>query len=238
MSNQRDDILVEAPALRERRSVFESRRDAGERLAELVRDAGEADGALLAAIPSGGIPVAVRMAELLDLPLEPLVVSKVTPRFNTEIGYGAVAFDGTMQLNEPLARRLRLSAAEVAADLARTQAKVAHRMELLRGQRLPPDLAGRRVVVVDDGLASGVTMLVAVAACRKAGAAGVAVAVPTAHDESARRLAAEADRVIVANLRSGEVYAVADAYRQWHDVSDAEVAACLARLARRGGAAM
>jgi predicted phosphoribosyltransferase len=87
-----------------------------------------------------------------------------------------------------------------------------------------PPVAGRAIVLVDDGLASGLTMEVAIEAVRRAGARRVAVAVPTAHREAAQRIARLADAVYCANLRSGLSFAVADAYQSWHDVSEEEAA--------------
>ncbi len=91
-----------------------------------------------------------------------------------------------------------------------------------------PDLAGRPVVLVDDGLASGFTLLAAVEACRRAGAEALVVAVPTGHRRAADRVAAEVDSLYCANLRSQTSFAVASAYRHWRDVPEQEAAALLA----------
>ena len=98
-----------------------------------------------------------------------------------------------------------------------------------------PDLEGRTVIVVDDGLASGMTMLVAVQALRRAGAQQVVAAVPTGHLESVRRVSSEVDGLVCANVRSGWSFAVADAYDRWHDVSEDEAAALLERFTGSSG---
>ncbi len=209
------------PELRGRTRVFRDRIHAGAVLADMLQDLRGTD-ALVLAVPAGGVPVAAELARRLDLPLDVAVVSKITLPWNTEAGYGAVAFDGTIRINEPLVARAGLTARQVEAGIEETLAKVERRVRTFRGTRPPPDLAGRPAVLVDDGLASGFTMATAVAALRKAGAGRLYVAVPTAHEEAVGRLAPGVDAVYVANLRSGPVFAVADAYRRWRDVTEEE----------------
>jgi predicted phosphoribosyltransferase len=129
-----------------------------------------------------------------------------------------------------LIRHLCLSEKEVEQGVARTRQKVERRCQTLRGDRPLPRLSGRHVVLIDDGLASGFTMMVAVEAVRDAGADPVFVAVPTGHFDSVRRIASVADQVACANLRSGSSFAVASAYEQWSDVSEEEAASALATV--------
>ncbi|MEW5854170.1 MAG: phosphoribosyltransferase family protein [Myxococcota bacterium] len=221
---------VEDLQLRDKVGVFRDREHAGQTLARLLSpELGHHP--LVLAIPAGGVPVAAAMAQALSLPLDVAVVSKVTLPWNTESGYGAVAFDGTVQLNEPLVARLALTQEDIERGVARTRAKVAHRVELLRGGAPAPELEGRALILVDDGLASGFTMHVAVQAVRRAGAARVVVAVPTAHDDAVDWLLPEVDALYCANVRRGGRFAVADAYARWYDVSDEEVLRALGRPA-------
>ncbi|MGM0385836.1 MAG: phosphoribosyltransferase, partial [Actinomycetota bacterium] len=157
------------------------------------------------------------------------VVSKVTPPANTEAGYGAVAFDGSVRINRDAVRWFGLSPSDVAAGVSATRAKVARRVAAFRGERPAPDYMGRTVVLVDDGLASGFTMLVAVESVRRLGAEQVVVAVPTASEHRIGAVAASADAVYCANLRGGARFAVADAYRRWSDVDEAEAVAMFQR---------
>jgi len=226
--------IIELPHLRDRRHVFADRREAGRVLAEMLADF-RGSGAVLLALPAGGLPVAVEVARLLALPLDVAPTSKITLPWNSEVGYGAVGFDGTVKLNEPLLRRLGLSERTIEEGVAAARQKVRRRLADLRGEAPAPDLAGRTAILVDDGIASGFTMLVAVEAVRGAGAARVVVAVPTAHAESLPPIAGVAAEVYCANVRGGWSFAVADAYRNWRDVSEAE-AARLFRQARAAGA--
>ncbi|GAB4279153.1 MAG: phosphoribosyltransferase [Deferrisomatales bacterium] len=229
-------LLIEDPSLRDRDRVFLDRTDAGGRLAALLGEWAGTD-ALVLAVPAGGVPVAVEVARALELPLDVAVVSKVTLPWNPEAGYGAVAFDGTVELNEELLAYLGLTRRETEEGVARTRAKVARRVAALRGDRPFPRLEGRPALLVDDGLASGFTLRVAAGALGRAGAARVIVAVPTAHRGALGRLAGRVERVYCPNVRSALPFAVADAYRLWRDVPEEEARAALERFheERRGG---
>ena len=210
--------------LRERVGVFRDRADAGRVLAGLLEEFRGSDAVVLA-IPAGGFPVAAEIATRLGLPLDVAVVSKVTPSWNTEVGYGAVAFDGTQRINEPLARQLGVGPEERRTGIEAASQKVARRVALLRGSAHMRDLSGRRVILVDDGLATGFTMLVAIEALQRVGAGEIAVAVPTGHVDSVRRVAERAGVVYCANLRVGPSFAVAEAYKRWHDLTDEDIVA-------------
>jgi putative phosphoribosyl transferase len=214
--------VVEDPDLRGRVAVFDDRTDAGRALAGLLENFRGSDAVVLA-IPAGGWPVASELARRLGLPLDVAVVSKITPSWNTEVGYGAVAFDGTVAINEPLAEDLGIGPAERAAGIEAATRKVARRVARLRGGAGAPDLAGRPILLVDDGLASGFTMLTAIEALERLGAGAITVAVPTGHADAVRRIAGRAAAVCCANVRSGRRFAVAEAYRQWRDVTDEEI---------------
>ncbi len=213
--------IRDLPELRQKTGVFDDRVEAGRILAELLADQ-ELAAPLLLAIPAGGVPVAAAMASSLGWPLAAAVVSKVVLPWNSEAGYGAVAWDGSLLLNQELLPKLGLSEGEIAAGIAATRSKVAGRVARLTGAGGFPEVAGRTAVLVDDGLASGFTMLAAVAALRRAGAGKTVVAVPTAHLEAVRLVAARVDLLCCANLRSSYPFAVAAAYRQWADVAERE----------------
>ncbi len=181
--------------------------------------------AIALAIPAGGVPVAAAIAERLQIPLDVAVVSKITLPWNTEAGYGAVAFDGTMRLNEDLLPRLGLTEEQIERGIDETTQKVLRRVKRFRGERSFADLTKRRVILVDDGLASGFTMLVAIEALRKAGAQHLCVAVPTGHASSLPRMASEIEALYCANIRGGFSFAVADAYEEWTDVTEEEAIA-------------
>ena len=201
--------------------MFADRAHAGRVLADLIRPLAIRD-PLLLAIPAGGVPVAAAMARALGWPLEVAVVSKITLPWNTESGYGAVAFDGSVLLNDALARECALSRAQIDVGITATRRKVERRVKRLRAGLGPLALADRSAVLVDDGLATGFTMRAAVAACRAGGAARVFVAVPTGHVRAVEWISDAVDVLACANVRGGTPYAVADAYERWTDVPEAQ----------------
>ncbi len=224
-------MLHELQRLRERRHVFRDRRHAGEVLAGMLEGRVPAAARILA-IPAGGVPVAAALAEALGAPFDVAVVSKVTPSRSAEVGYGAVAFDGSVRVDDRRRHQLSVSEADVEADVARTVARVRRRVDLLRPGGEPLVARGDDVVLVDDGLASGTTMELAVEAIRKAGASRVVVAVPTGSGMATAHLAAIADDLFCANVRTGPIFAVADAYERWNDESEDAVLAILRRHRR------
>lgn len=217
-----EDNFFDVPGLRNQTAVFGSREHAGEILSEMLMQYKNTE-AVVFAIPAGGVPVGAVVAANLQLPLEVAVVSKITLPWNTEAGYGAVAFDGTVRLNEEMVSRIELKDEVIQAGIEQTRNKVKKRVAEFRGGKPPIQLAGRSVILVDDGIASGFTMLVAVEALRKVGAARIIVAVPTAHLEAVEFVLPNVEEVYCANLRSEWAFAVADAYKHWSDVSEGEV---------------
>lgn len=221
--------IVERTDLNGRRPVFADRAEAGGVLAGMLRpEAGPS--AIILAIPAGGVPVADPLADALDLPMDILVVSKITLPWNSEAGYGAVAFDGSVKINDDLVAHLGLRPETVTDGVERTREKVNRRILRFRGERPALSLAGRTAILVDDGLASGFTMRAAAEAVRGT-ADRVVVAVPTGHRRALEALAWTADRIYCANIRSGLRFAVAEAYRHWDDVSEETVTTILARRA-------
>lgn len=218
--------VVDSPEFRDRIAVFRERGHAGEILARMLEQYVKGDSVVMA-IPAGGVPVAKVIAERLSLPLDITVVSKITLPWNTEAGYGAVAFDGTVRLNEEMVRRTGLTDEEIKRGIEKTTSKVRRRVRNFRGDRDFPDISARQIILVDDGLASGFTMRVAVEALRKLGVSKIVVAVPTGHHTSVNKVAGEVEALYCANIRSGRSFAVADAYEMWTDVDEEEVAAIL-----------
>ncbi|GAB4389687.1 MAG: phosphoribosyltransferase [Thermodesulfovibrionales bacterium] len=227
--------IVEDASLRGRLHVFAERRDAGRRLAELLRSRVRGDETVLA-IPSGGVPVGYEIARALSLTLDLVIVRKMQIPFNPEAGFGAVDPEGVRVVNEEMLRGLGLTGEEVEEQARRALAAVRQRSLAFRGGGAAPELGGAAVIVVDDGLASGYTMLAAVGYVRRRGARGVSVAVPTASRRTAEFIAREADLLVCPNIRSGPRFAVADAYQSWHDLSDGEVLSLLRKYqSEKGG---
>ena len=211
--------VIEMAELRDRVAVFRDREHAGEILAGMLARC-EGSRAVLFAVPAGGVPVAAVMAGRLRLRLEVAVVSKITMPWNTEAGYGAVAFDGSVLLNEGILARIGLTEAQIEQGRRTTLEKVQRRLRKFRGDRPLPDLQATKAILVDDGLASGFTMLAAIGALRRLGGRDVVVAVPTAGASAVERVAPAVESLYCANIRGGMSFAVASAYERWEDVEE------------------
>ncbi|MFI4984602.1 MAG: phosphoribosyltransferase family protein [Solirubrobacterales bacterium] len=211
---------------------FLDRADAGRRLAaELMELAGERP--VIVALPRGGVPVAAEVARALKAPLEILAVRKLGAPGNPELGVGAVAEDGTGVLDPRSAGMMGMTQATLDETLERESQELRRRVERYRDGRAPIPVQGRTVIVIDDGLATGLTDLAAVRALRKRGARRVVVAVPVGSGAAVSLLAAEADRVLCLTIPH-RLLGVGMWYRDFAPVSDEQV---LALLASAGGEA-
>ncbi len=215
--------ILDNPELRERTFVFSDRQDAGRKLGGFIRAHLKYPHPVVVAIPAGGIPVGKEVARVLEAPFELAIVRKIQVPGNTEAGFGAITWDGQVLINEPLRTSLGLSQKDVDSAIARTRKNVLDRIARFTGGRAFPDLEGTTTFLVDDGLASGFTMLAAIKSIRTSHPSSIIVAVPTASASSARRVAAEADQLVCLNIRSSGRFAVAEAYEHWYDLDDREV---------------
>jgi putative phosphoribosyl transferase len=206
---------------------FRDRADAGQQLAERLRGASLVAPIVLG-LPRGGIPVAAEVAAALGAPLEVFVARKVGTPGHEELGIGAVAEGLDEPVVSDVARQLGVSAADLRtlADLA--QAEVGRRVALYRGGRRLPPLIGRDVILVDDGLATGVTAEAALRALRRWQPSRLVLAVPVCAPETAARLANVADEVVCVEAPA-QFYAVGEWYQDFSQTTDEEVMDLLER---------
>ena len=204
---------------------FRDRVEAGERLAaELVRH--KLRDAVVLALPRGGLPVGFEIARALHAPLDVVVVRKLGVPWQPELAMGAIAGGSFELLDWDLIAKLRISRQEIDTAVRDERAELQRREELYRGGRPAPDLRSRTVVLVDDGLATGSTMLVAVRYVRSFKPARLVVAVPVGSVEACDRLAQQVDDLVC--LAAPESFsAVGEWYMDFRQVSDAEVRALL-----------
>jgi predicted phosphoribosyltransferase len=202
---------------------FRDRTEAGVELGErLVGEYGARDDVVVLALPRGGVVVALEVARALGAPLDVLVVRKLGFPGQDELAMGAIASGGARVLNETLLEQTGVPTDLVEAAIAREEAELVRREELYRGTRPPPVVRGNTVVIVDDGLATGSTMLAAVQALRSQAPARVVVAVPTAPPQTCSLLEDVADEVVC--LRQPyPFYAVGLSYADFSEVGDDEV---------------
>lgn len=201
--------------------VFDDRLHAGAELANFIPDFD-----VIVAIPAGGVPVAAEVTRAKNRPLKLLLVSKILFPWTTEAGFGALSMFGDFEINDEIAQRLGEEVVE--KQIMKTKQKIDARRKLFSEKFLLEE-KGKSCVLIDDGLASGYTMLVAIKSARRF-FREVFVATPTASTSAVRLVADHCDGIYVLNLRDVYPFAVADAYREWHDVSDAEMLRVLKNL--------
>jgi len=218
---------------------FADRSAAGRLLgARLLRMSADASGLCLAgtvvlALPRGGVPVGREVAIALRAPLDVLVTRKIGYPLQPELGVGALAEGGQPVFDEEILARLGLTAAALAPVVGREQAELGRRIAAYRGDQPAATVRGRDVIVVDDGLATGVTARAALRAVRAAGAGRTILAVPVAAPSSAAAMMTEADLVVVLAAPPG-FRAVGEWYQSFSQLEDADVVMLLAAATRPG----
>ena len=213
-------------------TTFPNRADAGRRLAEKLEQYAGRDDVIVLGLPRGGVPVAYEVAQRLGVPLDVFIVRKLgVPGFE-ELALGAIASGGVRVLNDDVVRVLPNASELVESVTARETAELQRREQAYRDGRPPPELRGRVVILVDDGLATGATMRAAVAALRQLGAAKIVVAVPVGAADTCRELEEEVDEIVCA-MAPEWFQAVGQFYEDFSQTSDDEVRELLARAAQR-----
>ncbi len=201
---------------------FQDRFDAGRHLARLLASYAGHHDCLVLALPRGGVPVGYEVARSLVVPLDVFVVRKLGVPGHEELAMGALAAGGRRVLNEAVVESLCLSEAEIAAVTAAEQRTVDDRVRAYRGDQPPHAVEDRTVILVDDGLATGATMRVALAALREQGPSRLVAAVPVAARQACKDMRSVADEVVCA--RTPEPFiAVGAWYEDFSQTSDDEV---------------
>lgn len=197
--------------------MFEDRKDAGKKLALALKEY-KNKGVIVLAIPRGGVEVGYEVAKYLHAKLSLIICRKLGIPTNPEAGFGAISEDGSYMVLE----NIDISKNEIEKIKNEQMNEIRRRILRLRKGRPLQPLKGKEVVLVDDGLAMGVTMHVAIITCRKKGAKKIIVAVPVSGIEVAESISKIADKLIV--LEKPRIfYSVAQAYKNWYDVGDEEV---------------
>lgn len=199
--------------------MFTDRKDAGIKLGRALEAYKRCDGLVLG-IPRGGVEVGCYVAEHLEIPLSIVVVRKLPLPENPEAGFGAIAEDGSAYFIDRVAGAVPSDVSERIQTEQRRE--IDRRVEILREGKPLPAIEGRTVILVDDGIAMGSTMQAAVMLCRDKKAKKIVAASPVAGPSAARRLAETVDEIVILE-KPMFFHAVAQAYKNWYDVPDAEV---------------
>jgi putative phosphoribosyl transferase len=205
---------------------FRDRREAGRRLAAELR-AYARERPIVLALARGGVPVAAEVARALGAPLDVWVVRKIGVPWQPELGAGAVAEGGHVHLSPEILAHTGLAPEDLAPVVAAARAELARRIRLFRGARPRPELAGRTVLLVDDGIATGGTVRAAIRALRAERPGKLVLATPVAAADTVAALAREVDEIVCLRVPRSLI-AIGAFYVDFEQVSDAEVRALLA----------
>jgi predicted phosphoribosyltransferase len=207
--------------------LFADRAEAGRRLAARLGHYRDEPGVVVLGLPRGGVPVASEVARALHAPLNVFLVRKLGLPGHEELAMGAIASGGARVLNDDVLQTLPIPPHVIAAVTRREAEELARRERLYRGDEPPPEVRGKTVILVDDGLATGSTMRAAVKALRQLEPARLVVAVPVGAPDTCRELQSEADEVICATMPD-PLYAVGYWYADFEPTPDEEVRLLLA----------
>lgn len=199
--------------------MFEDRKDAGERLAKALKKYKDRK-VLVLGIPRGGVEVACHVATYLGAEFSMLVARKLPYPYNPEAGFGAITEDNSIFMFKNAEREL--SKKEIEKIIEEQKQEVKRRVERLRKGKPLPEISGREVILIDDGLAMGSTMRTAIMLCKNRKAERIVVAVPVSGRDIARDIGEMVDEIVVLE-KPLFFYAVAQVYNNWYDVSDEEV---------------
>ncbi len=200
---------------------FSNRRDAGQQLAAKLTAYKDKPDVIVLGIPRGGVVVAAQVARALNVPLDIFITRKIGAPFNHELALGAVASDGTVVLDEPLIHELRVPRRLIERETEIQKREIRRRLELFRKDRPALALENKTVIVVDDGIATGSTIIAALRALRHSGPACLVLAVPVAPVQAVSQLRAECDELVL--LDTPEPFmAVGFFYEDFEQVTDEE----------------
>ncbi len=212
--------------------TFRDRRQAGQLLAKSLRRYAKRPDVIVLALPRGGVPVAYEVARELEVPLDVFLVRKLGVPGQPELAMGAIASGGVRVLDAELARRCGVSRAEIDEVQARELEELLRRERAYRGRRPAPEVAGRTVILVDDGVATGSSLKAAIAALRRRVPAAIVAAVPVAPASTLQELSSLADEVICVDTPV-PFYAVGNFYDDFSPTEDKEVRELLALAASK-----
>lgn len=211
-------------------AVFADRNAAGKALAKEFSDCAERDDVLVLALPRGGVPVAFEIARYLHAPLDVMLVRKLGTPGQQELAMGAIASGNIIVMNDSVVLQLGINQHLIDREIEQQRQELQRRERVYRGDRTPCSVAGKTIILVDDGIATGATVRAAVKAIKQQTPARLIVAVPTAAADTLKIIAREVDQIVC--LATPEpYYAVGNWYRDFDQTSDAEVCALLNRAA-------
>ena len=208
-----------------RSPLFENRYDAGIQLAAKLAEY-KTQQVIVLAIPNGGVPVAVPVALALNANLDIVVARKLPIPLLPEGGFGAVADDGTTIFNQDVLKAINLDEHQINYQVNKVRSDIRQRSLIYRNNRTLAIVKGKTAIIVDDGLASGYTMLAAVESVKRRQPARIIVAIPVASEVAVAQVAKAANRVVTVETSHAQKFYIADYYRYWNSLSEEEGVRC------------
>ncbi|MFX1353124.1 MAG: phosphoribosyltransferase [Promethearchaeota archaeon] len=216
---------------------YENRYQAGQILADYILSKNEKLKIILEnyssqcfcfAIPNGGVPVAEGFCNRLNIYYDIVIVRKIKIPYNTEAGFGSITTDGTTFLNDALLSSLNLSQSQIGNSIKITKSEINERLKFYKKdselqKKYREIIENKNIFLMDDGLASGFTMLAAIHMMKKYDPTRIYVVVPTAPRHTVMRIEKESDEIFCPNIKNTMWFAVADAYQNWYDIPESEV---------------
>jgi putative phosphoribosyl transferase len=208
--------------------IFRNREEAGQRLASRLKKYANRDDVIVLGVPRGGIPVAFEVATTLNVPLDIFVLRKLGVPGHEELAFGAVGSGGTRVLNRSVLEQIGISDRDIASVTRMEREELERRERLYRGNRPPLDVQSQTVILVDDGIATGASLMAAIQALRRMKPAAIVLATPVAPSSTYDRLRREVDEVVCVDMPE-PFYGVGQFYLDFSQVSDEEVIELLDR---------
>jgi predicted phosphoribosyltransferase len=216
---------------------YESRLEAGRTLSKFIKDKNEdlfirisqsPNDYFCYAIPNGGVPVSEGFCSQFNIYYDILIVRKLKIPYNTEAGFGAITTDGTVLFNQPLLNQINLSNNEINHSISITKEEIQQRIKFYKRESDLQEfyskfIQDKNIILLDDGLASGFTMLAGIKMIKKYHPRKIFITVPTAPLRTINRIQSEVSEIFCPNIRTKMWFAVADAYKHWYDVPETEV---------------
>jgi putative phosphoribosyl transferase len=211
--------------------LLQNRTQAGRLLASYLKEYANRSDVIVLGLPRGGVPVAFEIAKALNLPLDICLVRKLGTPLQKELAMGAIATGGVIAINKEIVQWGKISSEAIAAVVAKEKQELERRDRLYRGNRPAPQIEGRTVILVDDGIATGSTLQAAIMALRQQKPKSIIVAVPVAHPQVCDRISTEVDKVVCPILPD-RLDSISFWYQDFSQTTDEEVCKLLAQAAQ------
>mgnify|MGYP001166355462 CR=1 FL=1 len=213
--------LIEYSHFRNRTHVFDNREHAGQILSKALNVYKELD-PIVFAVPLGGIPVSAKISKILNCPMHTTLVSRLPLPHRPLVGFGAVSITNEVVINKKLVETINLKK-EIISEVIENTKKKLKKMHSLFGEIPPINIKNKRILLVDDGINSGYTLLAAIKSIKRNSPKEIIIAVPTASEKGIKLLESEIETFVCPNVRTGYFFSVLNAYKNWRELEEMDI---------------